>query len=105
MEPGLFKEFCAEFTREVNRRRIERSTGLEATRRQLERTEKQIRGIIEAIKEGMFQPSMKSEMDALEARKAELTDILAQAEERRPSCTRTWPRSTISGYPHSTAIS
>ena len=81
MEPGLFKEFCAEFTREVNRRRIERNTGLEATRRQLERTEKQIRGIIEAIKVGMFQLSMKREMDALEARKAELTDMLAQAEE------------------------
>ncbi|BCH29317.1 resolvase [Mesorhizobium sp. L-8-10] len=84
MEPGLFKEFCAEFTREVNRRRVERSTGLEAARRQLEKTEKQIRGIIEAIKEGMFQPSMKSEMDALEARKAELTEMLVQAEEPPP---------------------
>lgn len=84
MEPGLFKEFCAEFTREVNRRRMERSTGLEAARRQLEKTEKQIRGIIEAIKEGMFQPSMKSEMDALEARKAELTEMLVQAEEPPP---------------------
>ncbi|MHC1547987.1 recombinase family protein [Phyllobacterium sp. K27] len=80
MEPGLFKEFCAEFTREVNRRRIERSTGLDSARRQLEKTEKQIRGIIEAIKEGMFQPSMKSEMDALEARKAELEQILANAD-------------------------
>ncbi|BCH21482.1 resolvase [Mesorhizobium sp. L-8-3] len=84
MEPGLFKEFCAEFTREVNRRRVERSTGLEAARRQLEKTEKQIRGIIEAIKEGMFQPSMKSEMDGLEARKAELTEMLVQAEEPPP---------------------
>ncbi len=84
MEPGLFKEFCAEFTREVNRRRMERSSGLEAARRQLEKTEKQIRGIIEAIKEGMFQPSMRSEMDALEARKAELTEMMAQAEEPSP---------------------
>ncbi|WP_082016230.1 recombinase family protein [Aureimonas altamirensis] len=84
MEPGLFKEFCAEFTREVNRRRIERSSGMEAARRQLEKTEKQIRGIIEAIKEGMFQPSMKSEMDALEARKAELTEMLARTDEPPP---------------------
>ncbi|BCH29321.1 hypothetical protein MesoLjLc_12510 [Mesorhizobium sp. L-8-10] len=42
----------------------------------MEKTEKQIRGIIEAIKEGMLQPLMKSEVDALEARKAELTEIL-----------------------------
>ena len=32
MEPELFKEFCDEFTREVNRLRIERGAGLAAMR-------------------------------------------------------------------------
>nr|WP_210309098.1 DNA resolvase [Ochrobactrum sp. CM-21-5] len=35
--------------------------------------------LIEAIKEGMFHPSMKGEMDSLEARKAALADLLADA--------------------------
>ncbi|WP_206614203.1 hypothetical protein [Paenirhodobacter populi] len=38
---------------------------------------KQIRGIIEAIKAGMFHESMKGEMMALEARKKELAELLA----------------------------
>ncbi|WGJ13235.1 hypothetical protein QEV83_10960 [Methylocapsa sp. D3K7] len=35
MEPELFKEFCHEFTREVNRLRIERGAGLTAIRDEL----------------------------------------------------------------------
>ncbi|MGC0321112.1 site-specific DNA recombinase [Bradyrhizobium sp. USDA 326] len=84
MEPELFKEFCEEFTREVNRLRIERRTDQDAWQSELGRVEKQIRGIISAIKDGMYQPSMKVEMDALEARKAKLTDLLANAEEPPP---------------------
>ena len=84
MEPELFKEFCEEFTREVNRLRIERRTDQDAWAAELARTEKQIRGIITAIKDGMYQPSMKSEMDALETRKAELTELLANAQEPPP---------------------
>ena len=34
------------------------------------------RGIVEAIKAGMFHASMKAELDPLEARKQELTDLL-----------------------------
>ncbi|WP_036044847.1 recombinase family protein [Bradyrhizobium yuanmingense] len=84
MEPELFKEFCEEFTREVNRLRIERRTDQDAWQSELGRVEKQIRGIIAAINDGMYQPSMKAEMDALEARKAELTDLLANAEDPPP---------------------
>ncbi len=42
MEPELFKEFCQEFTREVNRLRIERGADIEAQRRELERTEREL---------------------------------------------------------------
>jgi DNA invertase Pin-like site-specific DNA recombinase len=40
MAPDLFKEFCQEFTREVNRRRIERSSDLEFWRSESERIER-----------------------------------------------------------------
>ena len=42
MEPEVFKEFGAEFTREVNRMRIERGTDLESKRHELERTEREL---------------------------------------------------------------
>ncbi len=46
---------------------------------ELAKVQKDIHGIIDAIKAGMFQPSMKEAMDALEARKAELTNLLAES--------------------------
>ncbi|MDP0930222.1 recombinase family protein [Paracoccus onubensis] len=84
MEPELFKEFCAEFTREVNRLRMERGADLEVARRELDRIGKQIAQIIEAITDGMYHPSMKEKMTALEARKFELAEKLANADEPPP---------------------
>lgn len=84
MEPALFKEFCDEFTREMNRLRIEKRTDHDAWRRELAKIEKQIGGIIGAIKDGMYMPSMKAEMATLEGRKAELTGMLASATEPPP---------------------
>ncbi len=84
MEPDLFKEFCAEFTREVNRLRIERGAELEAARQELEKIGRQISQIVEAIADGMYHPSMKEKMTGLEARKAELTELLANADEPPP---------------------
>ncbi|SDF50102.1 hypothetical protein SAMN05216337_105839 [Bradyrhizobium brasilense] len=51
MEPELFREFCQEFTREVNRLRIERGADIEAQRRELERTERELDKAIQAILE------------------------------------------------------
>lgn len=84
MEPELFREFCEEFTREVNRLRMERRADLDAWRNKLARIEKQIRGIIQAIEDGMYQPSMKARMAELEQEKAELEARLAGAEEPPP---------------------
>lgn len=50
IKPELFKQFCEEFTQEVNRMRIERRTDQDAWQSELERVKKQIRGIITAIK-------------------------------------------------------
>ena len=84
MEPGLFKEFCAEFTREVNRRRIERSTDLDAARRELDRTVRDLDKAIDAILSGIPPLQLKERMEKLEARKADLTEMLANADEPPP---------------------
>jgi site-specific DNA recombinase len=80
MDPALFKEFCEEFNREINRLRIAGGAGLAAARSELERVERQIKVTIDAIVDGMYHASMKEKMTNLEARKAELTEQLAAAE-------------------------
>ena len=62
MEPELFREFCAEFTKEVNRLRLERGADLEVARRELDKIGRQISQIIEAITDGMYHPSIKEKM-------------------------------------------
>lgn len=52
----------------MNRLRIEKRIDHDAWRRELAMIEKQIGGIIRAIKDGMHMPSMKAEMAALEGR-------------------------------------
>ena len=84
MEPGLFKEFCAEFTCEVNRRRIERSTDLDAARRELDKTVRDLDKAIDAILSGIPPLQLKERMEKLEARKADLTEMLANADEPPP---------------------
>ena len=48
------------------------------------KVEKQIAQIVEAIADGMYHPSMKEKMTALESRKAELAALLADAPEDKP---------------------
>ena len=84
MQPALFKAFCEEFTREVNRLRTEAAASFESTRAELPRIERQIRSMVEAIKDGLYQPSMKAEMARLEARKAEVERTLAESVEPAP---------------------
>ncbi len=84
MDPGLFEEYCAEFTRELNllhRREQDARASLE---RDLEKVNRGIRRIIEAIKDGVPASSIKDEMIALEARKQDLTARLQAAPEEKP---------------------
>ena len=84
MDPALFKEFCDEFTREMNRLRMEGRASINSARSELSRIEKQIRATVDAIADGMYHPSMKEKMDGLEARKTELGTFLVNAEEPPP---------------------
>jgi site-specific DNA recombinase len=71
----MVAEAMRAYAEETNRLNRERRSNGEAWRSELIKVEKQIQGIIEAIKEGMFQPSMKAAMDGLEGRKAELVTL------------------------------
>jgi len=84
MAPEVAAEAMRAHAEETNRLNRERRSNGDSWKAELVKVEKQIRGIIEAIKEGMFHPSMKGEMDALEARKAELIEQLADIPEDAP---------------------
>lgn len=77
MAPEVAAEAMRAYAEETNRLNRERRSNAETRHVELAKIQKQIRGVIEAIKEGMFHPSMKAEMDTLEAREAELTVLLA----------------------------
>lgn len=79
MAPEMVAEAMRAYAEETNRLNRERRSNSEAWRSELIKVEKQIQGIIEAIKEGMFQPSMKAAMDGLEGRKAELVNLLSES--------------------------
>ena len=84
MAPEIVEEAMRAFAEETNRLNRERRSSGDAWKAELVKIEKQIRGIIEAIKAGMFHESMKAEMDTLEARKTELNSLLADAPEDTP---------------------
>ncbi len=84
MEPALFREFCDEFTKEVNRLRIERGVDLEGWKRELERVDRELDKIVDAILQGFPLSKLKDKSEKLEARKVELTEKLANADEPPP---------------------
>lgn len=72
LHPDLIAEFIAEFQREMQKDRTEALTARRETERKLAKVCSAIDSIITAITEGMFHPSMKAKMDALEAERATL---------------------------------
>jgi hypothetical protein len=69
MGPELIKEFIAEFYREVNCLSRERKVDLGLQRRWIE-VNRKLRGLIEAIAEGLRAPGLQAKLDELERRKA-----------------------------------
>ena len=84
MDPALFREFCEEFTREVNRLRMEETASLSAAQAELARVKRDIERTIQAILDGVPGSTVKDKMGRLEARKDQLTDQLARAEQPPP---------------------
>ena len=52
-DQDLFEEFCEEFTREMNRLRMEHRAGLSAAEREIERIEGRRKKLIEMVMEGV----------------------------------------------------
>ncbi|MEM5470096.1 recombinase family protein, partial [Celeribacter marinus] len=71
-DPEMLKEFVAEYQREWNRLHSEGTSARTSLERDLKQVGTQIDKIVDAITAGMFHASMKSKMDDLEIRKAEL---------------------------------
>jgi site-specific DNA recombinase len=84
MHPELVTAFVDEFHREVNRQRAEQDGSRERTTRDLEKTEREIRRLIEAMKAGVPGAAVKDEMVALEARRLELRGRLGAASPPMP---------------------
>ncbi len=84
LHPDLVAEFIAEFHREMEKERRDGEAGRGEAERALAKVTKEIDNILTAITEGMFHPSMKAKMDALEDQKAVLETKLAALPAPRP---------------------
>ena len=84
MEPELYAVFVAEFTAEWNRLQADAGAGLAAKRSELAEVKRRIDGMIRAIEEGAYEPSMKARMQGLERRREALEAELASAAEPKP---------------------
>jgi site-specific DNA recombinase len=78
MTPELAREFAAEYHRELNRLSAARSDQHERHTAELDRIQRQITEIIDAIKDGFRTPSMKEELHTLESRKRVLSTEITQ---------------------------
>lgn len=79
MDPALFKEFCDEFTREINRFRMEKGADLVALKSELPKIERELDKAIQAILDGVPGSRLKDRIGQLETRKAEIEIQLADA--------------------------
>jgi site-specific DNA recombinase len=88
MRPEMVRLFIEEFHREVNRQASEQDLRHDRTKRDLEKTEREIRRLIEAIKAGVPGDIIKGEMMTLETRRS---DLLGQLETAPPPAPRLHP--------------
>ncbi|MFC0280508.1 zinc ribbon domain-containing protein, partial [Falsigemmobacter intermedius] len=81
MHPKLIAAFVKEYVKAMNEAAGAQTAAFEKARRDLVATQKKIDGIVDAIADGMYHPSMKAKMSALEETKARLTAELADQPE------------------------
>jgi site-specific DNA recombinase len=80
MRRDLFEEFCREYVKELNRLRMEHRATVSQGRQELTVVEREIRKLVQAIKDGVSATSIKKELLALEARQAQLQQKLEAPE-------------------------
>ena len=79
MHPDCVKEFVTEFHKEINRLAANQDTERDRLVHDLAKIERDIKKLIEAIKEGVPGSAIKDEMQALEDRRRELKHALENA--------------------------
>ncbi|MCC7124878.1 MAG: recombinase family protein [Acidobacteria bacterium] len=84
LRKDFFEEFCREFTKEMNRLRMEQRASLSGAKRELERVQRDIKKIIQAIKDGFAGADLKAEWNGLQERKAAIQAQLDGADEPPP---------------------
>lgn len=80
MDPELFRVFVLEFTAEWNRLQAEVATGQAALRQELERVQRHLNKLVEALMEGVPATTVRERMTLLEARKLVLERDLASSQ-------------------------
>jgi site-specific DNA recombinase len=81
MAPALLAEFCDEYTRYLNRLRMEKNASLCSAREELARLIRQRENIIQAIKDGVPAAEVKDDLACIVVRRQELEILLAAAKE------------------------
>ena len=79
MHPDCVKEFITEFHKEMNRLAATQDTDRTRLIRDLEKTDREVKKLIQAIKDGVPGAALKDEMQCLEDRRQELTHSLEHA--------------------------
>lgn len=84
MDPGLFKEFCNEFTRELNRIRMQSRASIDAAHSEIKKIDHELDTLLNLILKGGAADRINEKMVELERRKKDLGGFLASAEEPGP---------------------
>ena len=80
----LFEEFCDEFTREMNRLRMEQRASLSAAEREIERIEVRRKKLVAMVMDGVSPSEVKDELNANAAKREALKARLAAADAPPP---------------------
>ena len=84
MAPEVAAEAMRAYAEETNRLNRERRSNSDAWRMELEKTDRELEKAVDAILQGVPPLKLKDRMEKLEARKAELTALLADVPEDKP---------------------
>jgi site-specific DNA recombinase len=84
MDPELFKVFTEEFTREVNKARIEQSADHDSSKAEIDRVSRQIDKLVMAVANGADALALNVKIKELEVRRTELESQLAKQPTNQP---------------------
>jgi len=84
LRQDLFEEFCDEFTREMNRLRMEHRASLSAAEGEIERIEVRRKKLIEMVMDGVSPSEVRDEMNGNAVRREDLKAKLAAADAPPP---------------------